>query len=142
VLEVNAADYTTKRKDIDVHLIEWHRKFTMSIACLVLFLIGAPLGSIIQKGGIGMPLIVAVVFFVIFFLLNNFGEKFAKQDVMSPFSGMWMATFILVPVGAFLTAKAMRDSQIFNRESYFRFFRMVRRLLQYMKLKKDKSATA
>jgi len=128
VLEVNAADYATKRKDIDVHLIEWHRKFTMSIACLVLFLIGAPLGSIISKGGIGMPLIVAVVFFVIFFLLNNFGEKFAKQDVMSPFSGMWMATFILIPVGLFLTAKAMRDSQIFNQESYFRFFRKVRSL--------------
>ncbi|MBS1566793.1 MAG: LptF/LptG family permease, partial [Bacteroidetes bacterium] len=106
VLDNNLTDYENKRKDLDVHLIEWHRKFTMSIACLVLFMIGAPLGSIIRKGGIGMPLILAVIFFVIFFLLNNFGEKFAKQDVMSPFNGMWLATWILLPIGVFLTSKA------------------------------------
>ncbi len=61
-----------------MHLMTWHEKITMSIACLVLFMIGAPLGSIIRKGGIGLPLIFAVIFFVIFFLLNNFGRKFVK----------------------------------------------------------------
>jgi len=142
VTDINVTEHTNKQKDINVHLIEWHRKFTMSIACLVLFMIGAPLGSIIRKGGIGMPLILAVIFFVVFFLLNNFGEKFAKQDVMSPFAGMWLATFILVPVGIFLTAKAMRDSQLFNQEFYFRFFRQVQKFVQYLKLKRNKPAVA
>ncbi|HEY4147805.1 MAG TPA: LptF/LptG family permease, partial [Chitinophagaceae bacterium] len=129
-----------RKKDLDLHLIEWHRKYTMSIACLVLFLIGAPLGSIIRKGGIGTPLIFAVVFFVVFFLLNNFGEKFAKQDVLDPLSGMWMATFILLPIGFFLTAKAMRDSQLFNQEFYFRFFRSVKNVIQKMKAKRKARA--
>jgi len=142
VLEQTLSQYTAKEKDIDVHLIEWHRKLTMSIACLVLFMIGAPLGSIIRKGGIGMPLVLAVAFFVIFFLLNNFGEKFAKQDVMSPFTGMWLATFILVPVGIFLTVKAMRDSQLFNQEVYTRFFRRISKFVQQLKGKRDKTVTA
>src|SRR5205085_1593922 len=79
--------YENDRKNLRLHLMAWHEKITMSIACLVLFMIGAPLGSIIRKGGIGMPLIFAVIFFVIFFLLNNFGRKFVKEDVMQPISG-------------------------------------------------------
>ncbi len=142
VLDQTLVEYTNKEKDIDVHLIEWHRKLTMSIACLVLFMIGAPLGSIIRKGGIGMPLILAVVFFVVFFLLNNFGEKFAKQDVMSAFTGMWLATFILVPVGIFLTVKAMRDSQLFNQEVYSRFFRRINKFIRQVKGKRTPPATA
>ena len=114
-----------KRRNLRLHLIEWHRKFTMSIACLVLFLIGAPLGSIIRKGGLGTPLVFAVVFFVVFFLLNNFGSKLVKQDVLQPIPGMWMATFILTPVGIFLTYKAMRDSQLFNQEFYFRTYKKI-----------------
>jgi len=141
VIDQNFTEYTAKEKDIDVHLIEWHRKLTMSIACLVLFMIGAPLGSIIRKGGIGMPLVLAVAFFVVFFLLNNFGEKFAKQDVMSPFTGMWLATFILVPVGIFLTVKAMRDSQLFNQEAYSRLFRRLGKFAQQWKGRFDKPAS-
>jgi lipopolysaccharide export system permease protein len=125
-LEVNAVEYDSKKKDLRFHLIEWHRKFSMSVACLVLFLIGAPLGSIIRKGGIGTPLVFAVIFFVIFFLLNNFGEKFVKEDVLNPTIGMWGATIILVPMGLFLIVKAMRDSQLFNSEFYFRSFRLVK----------------
>ena len=121
-VEVAALDYENKKRDLRSHAVEWHRKFTMSIACLVLFLIGAPLGSIIRKGGLGMPLILAVVFFVIFFLLNNFGVKLVKEGVLQPVAGMWMATFILTPVGFFLIYKAMRDSQLFNQEAYFRSF--------------------
>jgi lipopolysaccharide export system permease protein len=109
-----------------MHLMAWHEKITMSIACLVLFMIGAPLGSIIRKGGIGLPLIFAVIFFVVFFLLNNFGRKFVKQDVMQPFSGMWMATLVLLPVGVFLTYKAMNDSQLFNKEFYHRILKKIR----------------
>ncbi len=133
-VEVTALDYENKKRDLRSHSIEWHRKFTMSIACLVLFLIGAPLGSIIRKGGLGMPLILAVIFFVIFFLLNNFGVKLVKEGVLEPIIGMWLATFILTPVGLFLTYKAMRDSQLFNQESYARFFRSIAGLIQKIRL--------
>jgi lipopolysaccharide export system permease protein len=119
-LDLNAVESQAKRTDLRMHLIEWHKKFTMSLACLVLFLIGAPLGSIIRKGGLGTPLVFAVVFFVIFFLLNNFGAKLVKTDVLKPVTGMWLATFILTPIGFFLTYKAMHDSQLFNQEFYYR----------------------
>ncbi len=123
------SDYQNKQKNLTQHLIEWHRKFTLSVACIVLFMIGAPLGSIIRKGGLGTPLVFAIVFFVLFHLINTFGEKFAKESVTSPFVGMWLSTMILIPIGIFLTLKAMRDSQLFNQEAYFRFFRKVRKLL-------------
>jgi lipopolysaccharide export system permease protein len=124
--DLSAIAYENDRANLRLHLMAWHEKITMSIACLVLFLIGAPLGSIIRKGGIGMPLIFAVIFFVIFFLLNNFGRKFVKEDVMKPIAGMWMATYTLLPLGIFLTYKAMNDSQLFNKEFYYRFFRKFR----------------
>jgi len=120
------SDYDQKRKDLRRHLIEWHRKFALSFACMVLFFIGAPLGSIIRKGGLGMPLVIAVIFFLIFHLLNMFGSKFAENDVTTPLLGMWMSTFILIPIGFFFTFKAMHDSQLFNQESYYRFFRKLR----------------
>jgi lipopolysaccharide export system permease protein len=114
------AEYESKKKDLALHEIEWHRKLALSAACLVLFLIGAPLGSIIRKGGLGTPLIFAIVFFMIFYFLSNTGQKFAKEGAMSPFIGMWLSTFVLVPVGVFLTYKALKDSQLFNKEFYFR----------------------
>lgn len=122
---VNEADYRMKSRDLRYHLIEWHRKLTLSVACLVLFLIGAPLGSIIRKGGLGTPLVVAVVLFLFFYFLNNTGEKFVKENVMTSFGGMWLATMILTPVGFFLIYKAIRDSQLFNKEFYFRLWRKV-----------------
>ena len=125
-LDIGAIDYNNQRKELRLYLIEWHNKFTMSIAVLVLFMIGAPLGSIVRKGGIGTPVVFAVIFFVIFFLLNNFGKKFVREDVLQPVSGIWMATMVLVPIGLFLIYKAMHDSQLFNKESYFRAFRKVR----------------
>jgi lipopolysaccharide export system permease protein len=125
--DISAASFDNDRKNLRLHLMAWHEKITMSIACLVLFMIGAPLGSIIRKGGIGLPLIFAVIFFVIFFLLNNFGRKLVKEDVMQPFFGMWMATIVLLPVGIFLTYKAMNDSQLFNKEFYNRLMKKFRR---------------
>jgi lipopolysaccharide export system permease protein len=129
-IDVTNIEYQAKQKELLLHLIEWHRKLTMSIACLVLFMIGAPLGSIIRKGGLGTPLVFAVAFFVVFFLLNNFGMKLVKTEVLDPISGMWLATFILSPVGIFLTYKAMRDSQLFNQEYYFRAIRKVAPYMQ------------
>ena len=110
----------TRARDIRLHKIEWHRKITLSLACIVLFMIGAPLGSIIRKGGLGSPLIFAIIFFMLFYFLSTSGEKFAKEGALTPFAGMWLSTFGLVPIGLFLTFKAMRDSQLFNKEFYYR----------------------
>ena len=125
-----ADTYKDNKKANSSHGIEWHRKFTLSFACFVLFLIGAPLGSIIRKGGLGTPLVLAIIFFVIFFLLNNFGEKLAKSGQWDVFSGMWMSSMILIPFGLFLTYKAMRDSQLFNQEFYYRLLQPIKVTLQ------------
>lgn len=122
-------DFDGKRKELRMHKMTYHEKITMSIAVLVLFLIGAPLGSIVRKGGIGTPVVFAVIFFVIFFLLNNFGKKFVKEDVLQPAAGMWLATAVLLPIAAFLIVKALNDSQLFNKEFYFRIYRSVRKFL-------------
>ncbi len=129
----NTTAYETKRLDIMYLKLEWQRKFAFSLACMVLFFIGAPLGSIIRKGGLGMPLVVAIVFFLIFHLLNMFGEKFVKTEAMSPFLGMWLAIIVLTPVGIFFTYKAMNDSQLFNKELYNNFFRKVKSFFTYKK---------
>jgi lipopolysaccharide export system permease protein len=115
-----------KEKSLRKHKVEWHRKIVLSIACLVLFLIGAPLGSIIRKGGLGTPLIFAILFFMVFYFSTTVGEKFAGQEKLSPFAGMWLSTFVLVPIGVFLTYKAMKDSQLFNREWYYRIAELIR----------------
>lgn len=98
--------------------VEWHRKFTLSIACLVLFFIGAPLGAIIRKGGLGMPVVVSVFFFITFHILSITGEKLAKEGEVLPYQGMWMATAILLPIGIFLTIKATSDSTLFDMNAY------------------------
>ena len=123
-------DYKQKKDFWQSYRIEWHKKFSLAFACLVLFMIGAPLGSIIRKGGLGMPLVVAVIFFLLFHLLNMFGQKLADSHTLSAFSGMWLSSFVLVPIGAFLTYKAMRDSQLFNQEYYFRLFKQIKKALQ------------
>lgn len=114
----SGTEITDRMKDMRYNKIEWHRKYSLSLACLILFFIGAPLGSIIRKGGLGMPLVVAIIFFLIFHLLNMFGEKFTKEGIASPVIGMWLAIIVLAPVGVFLTYKAMHDSQLFNRDFY------------------------
>jgi lipopolysaccharide export system permease protein len=110
------------------HRIEWHRKISLSVACVVLFLIGAPLGSIIRKGGLGSPLIFSIMFFMVFYFSSTSGEKAAKTATMEPWLGMWLSTFILLPIGIFLTYNAMRDSQLFNKEFYYRFGKKLRAL--------------
>jgi lipopolysaccharide export system permease protein len=131
--DVLIAEYKARQKDLRLHQIEWHRKIALSLACLVLFLIGAPLGSIIRKGGLGSPMIFAIIFFMVFYFLSNTGQKFAKEGTMSAFAGMWLATFILVPLGVFLTYKAMRDSQLFNKEFYFRMQRDLNRFISKLR---------
>jgi lipopolysaccharide export system permease protein len=115
------ADYYSKLK----YDIEWHRKFTLSIACIVLFFIGAPLGAIIRKGGLGMPVVISVIFFIAFHILSITGEKLAKEGTMPTWLGMWMATFVLLPIGIFLTYKATADSSLFDVGSYFTWFKKI-----------------
>jgi lipopolysaccharide export system permease protein len=126
--QFTGSEWERKKLDTRFGEIEWHRKFAFSLSCLVLFFIGAPLGSIIRKGGLGMPLVTAIIFFIIFHLLNIFGEKFAKENITSIFLGMWMAVLVLIPVGIFLTYKAMHDSQLFNKEFYYRSFTSIKNL--------------
>jgi lipopolysaccharide export system permease protein len=123
-----SSEKESRVREIRFHKIEWHRKFSLSMACIILFFIGAPLGSIIRKGGLGMPLVVAIIFFLIFHLLNTFGEKFVKEGSLNPITGMWLAIIVLIPVGAFLTYKAMHDSQLFSKEFYVRLYKKVKPL--------------
>ncbi len=126
-LSIAQSNIQEKEKNLGRHKIEWHKKLVLSSACMLLFLVGAPLGSIIRKGGLGSPLIAAISFFMVFYFSTTLGEKFAKEGTLTPFSGMWLAAFILLPIGLFLTYKAMRDSQLFNKEWYSRSARALRR---------------
>jgi lipopolysaccharide export system permease protein len=128
-LQFNGYESASREKNIRYHKIEWHRKYSFSVACLVLFFIGAPLGSIIRKGGLGMPLVVAIIFFLIFHLLGMFGEKFVRENLTTPFVGMWLSVIVLIPVGIFLTYKAMHDSQLFSKEFYYRTYKKIQPFL-------------
>ncbi|MDR1172823.1 MAG: LptF/LptG family permease [Bacteroidales bacterium] len=103
--------------------IEWHRKFTMSLACIIFFFIGAPLGAIIRKGGLGTPIIIAVLFFVLYYVISMIGEKSTREGALTSFEGMWLSTFIVLPIGIFLTFMATRDSSIFNQELYVNYMK-------------------
>lgn len=128
-LESSLANYKEKERILRRHKIEWHKKIALSLSCLVLFMIGAPLGSIIRKGGLGTPLVFAIVFFMLFYFGSSMGEKLAKEGTVSPAFGVWLATLILVPIGLFLTYKALRDSQLFNKEFYQRIAKSVATIL-------------
>ncbi len=100
------------------HQIEWHRKFTLSFACFIFFFIGAPLGAIIRKGGLGMPVVISVLFFVFYYIISLSGEKFVRESVLPAWQGMWISSTILLPMGIFLTYKAANDSVIMNIDTY------------------------
>lgn len=126
VTEMAASESKMRKAEMIQYKVEWHKKLSLSVACLVLFFIGAPLGSIIRKGGLGMPLVVGLVFFLLFYLLNIFGEKFTKDNILSPLFGMWLPVIVLTPIGIFLTYKAMHDSQLFNKEYYYRIAKKIK----------------
>jgi len=105
--------------------IEWHRKFTLSVCCFIFFFIGAPLGAIIRKGGLGMPLVISVIFFVIYYVISITGEKFVRENMVSVMQGMWISSFILLPIGIFLTYKASNDSAILNMDFYVAFLKKI-----------------
>jgi len=124
-------NFLNKVRKIRRHEIEWHRKFTLSFACLVFFFIGAPLGAIIRRGGLGMPVVVSIIFFVIYYIVSISGEKFARESVMPAFEGMWLSSFLLLPLGVFLTYKATSDSAVLNIDTYIMFFKKAAKFLRF-----------
>jgi lipopolysaccharide export system permease protein len=123
-------NFLNKIRKIRRHEIEWHRKFTLSFACLVFFFIGAPLGAIIRRGGLGMPVVVSIIFFVIYYVISISGEKIARESVTPAFEGMWISSFVLLPLGVFLTYKATSDSTFLNVDTYLAYLKKLTRFLR------------
>lgn len=114
---------TNTQRNINRQWIEWHTTFTVAFACLIFFFIGAPLGSIVRKGGLGMPFVISVILFIIYYILNTVGLKMARDGVWIHWVGMWFSSMILLPLGVFLTYKAMTDSVIMSTDTYTGFFK-------------------
>ena len=113
------------KKDIRRHQIEMQRKFTLSFACLVFFFIGAPLGAIIRKGGLGTPIVISVFLFIVYYIFENMGYKLARDGRWEVWRGMWLSSAVLLPLGVFFTYKAVNDSDVFNPDAYLNFFRRI-----------------
>lgn len=114
------------QKYVSRHEIEWHRKFTLSFACLIFFFIGAPLGAIIRKGGLGTPVVISVIMFIIYYIIDNTGYKMAREGLWTALQGMWLSSSVLLPVGIFLTYKAAVDATLFNPEEYIKVWNIIK----------------
>ena len=125
----------SKIRRLRKYQIEIQRKFTLSFACFIFFFIGAPLGAIIRKGGLGMPTVISVLFFLVYYVISLSGEKFVRESMVSPFQGMWISAVVLLPTGIFLTYKAATDAAIMNLETYSNFIRKLKRFFRYYLLK-------
>lgn len=110
-------------KTVRRHDIELQKKFTLSFACIIFFFIGAPLGAIIRKGGIGTPLVISVILFIFYYIIDNTGYKMARDGRIAVWEGMWLSSAVLLPLGIFFTYKAVKDSAVFNKDAYLNFFR-------------------
>ena len=130
--------FTIDQETMYLYEIEWHRKIVMPLACLLFFFIGAPLGTIIRKGGIGVPLVVTVVFFAFYFVISIIGEKMAKSGDLTVWIGMWLSTFILAHIGVFLTYKATNDSAVLSPDAYDNLFKKIK---QFFHKKHENTAT-
>jgi len=112
-------------KIIRRHQIELIKKFTLSVACIIFFFIGAPLGAIIRKGGLGTPLVISVLLFLVYYIIDNTGYKMARDGHIAVWIGMWLSTAILLPLGIYVTIKAMNDSSVFNKDLYVQFIHRI-----------------
>jgi lipopolysaccharide export system permease protein len=124
-----ALDFLTRESVLRRYRVEYQKKFTLSAACLMLFLIGAPLGAIIRKGGLGLPVVISVIFFLIYFIVDSIGVKSAQSGSLPVVFGTWIAIIILTPIGLFLSYKAANDSVLFDVDSYKRFFTALQKRL-------------
>ena len=121
-INFNKMDLGLQTENINKHKKEWHKKFTLSIACIIFFFIGAPLGSIIRKGGLGLPVVISVVFFIIYHLISTIAERMAVFGDLNMFLGVWLSSLVLLPVGLFFTFKATTDAALFDGDSWKKFF--------------------
>jgi lipopolysaccharide export system permease protein len=128
-LKVNNENGYMKDKMYYKHQIVMHKKFTFSIACFLLFFIGAPLGAIIRKGGLGLPAVISTIFFILFWVLSFTGEKYAIAGVLPAYEGMWIAPAILLPIGIFLTYKANTDASLLDVDTWIKLFNRIFRFL-------------
>ncbi|HRZ77227.1 MAG TPA: LptF/LptG family permease, partial [Bacteroidales bacterium] len=122
-IRANRMDHEWRERNIRKHEVEFHRKFTLSFACLILFFIGAPLGAIIRKGGLGMPVVVSILLFVIFHISSMTGERLSKEMVVPTWQGMWIASAIFLPLGVYLSIKATTDAPLMDADSWRKVFR-------------------
>ena len=121
--EFRSYTVSDENKVIRRHQIEMYKKFTLSFACIIFFFIGAPLGAIIRKGGLGMPVVVSVFMFIFYYIIDNSGYKLARDGRWEVWEGMWLSSAVLLPLGIFLTYKAVKDSAVFNPDAYINFFK-------------------
>lgn len=119
-VEYNGLLLDDSQRYIRKHEMELHRKFTLAFACLIFFFIGAPLGAIIRKGGLGAPVVISVVMFVIYYIIDNTGYKMAREDIWPVWAGLWLSSSVLLPIGIFLTYKAVTDSALLNPEAWIK----------------------
>lgn len=122
VIAYNAIMLDDYNRYIRKHQIELYRKYTLSFACLIFFFIGAPLGAIIRKGGLGAPIVISVVMFIIYYIIDNAGYKMAREGLWPVWQGMWLSSAVLLPIGVFLTYKAATDSGLFNPEVWLKVY--------------------
>ena len=118
-------DFGAQQLNIKKHKKEWHKKFTLSFACLIFFFIGAPLGTIIRKGGLGLPVVISVLFFVIYYIVSTVAERMAEFGDLNMFLGVWLSSLLLFPIGVFLTIKATSDSSLFDKDSWKKTVRKI-----------------
>ncbi len=130
-LSLSTSNYQNLKRETAVHLIEKNKKFAQAFACLVMFLIGAPLGAIIKKGGLGIPVIISIVFFIIYYVISILGEKWAKTDLIEPALGVWAANIILLPFGLIFLKQARNDVRIFETDFYNVIIARVRKRLGF-----------
>jgi len=129
-IESNTEDIRGRKKNIRKHNIAWHEKFTLSFACLIFFFIGAPLGAIIRKGGFGLPFIVSIVFFIIYYVISVVGKKYVEGGVLEPWAGMWLSSLLTLPLGVLFTYKATSDSALFDVGSYIELLKRPFKVLE------------
>ena len=129
--------YKRQGDQIRKNQLEWHKKFTLPFACLIFFFIGAPLGGIIRKGGLGMPVVVSILLFIIYYVISMMGQRAAKEAVLPMWFGSWLSSLILLPLGVLLTYKSVTDSEIMNGEAYMNFFKKIG---SFFKKKRDAKA--
>ena len=135
-LQAKKNQYKVRTKSLNKHEIALHDKYVLAIACIILFFVGAPLGAIIRKGGMGLPMVVAVILFLTYHFIGIFAKNSAEDGTTHPFVASWLSTFIMMPLGVWLTYRATTDQGVFDLDSFFQRFKFLKRK------KKDNSSFA